>query len=245
MKGKFVNYSWTDVKDFETLKNLEHKPQGPRHIPVPHFYAIEFFKEKLKEHNIEVTAERAALSPDTYKMIYLADVKPLDGKVSNDFSFSVGFLNNNDRTRAFTGIAGTHVYLNNSQMYVSEGAFKTRHTTNVHEYLNDRIGNVITWFKNYYAEQSGRVDKMKNTPCDDKILGSVLLHYIRKPYSLSSTNIKNIVKEYDTPKYEAFKERNLWSLQNTTMEVFKRVKSPLYRLEAMEVFTDAIDQFLK
>ena len=244
MKGKMVNYAWTEVKNFETLKNLDHQPQGPRHIPVPHHYAIEFFKERLAEHNIEVTAERAIMSPDTYKLIYLADVKPLDGKVSEDFTYSVGFLNNNDRSRAFTGIAGTHIYVNDAQMYVSEGAFKTRHTTNVHEYLNDRIGKVISWFKEYYAIQSGRIEKMKNTPCTDDMLGAVILKYIRQPYSLSSTNIKNIVKEFDKPKYEAFKERNLWSLQNTTMEVFKRVKSPLFRLEAMETFSEAIDPYL-
>ena len=245
MSGKIANAGWTEVKNFESLKNLDHQPMGTRHTPVPHFTAIEFFKEKLLEHGIEVIKDRAIMSPDTYKLVYVADVKPLDGKVSDDFTYSVGFLNNNDRSRAFTGIAGTTVYVNNSQMYVSEGVFKTRHCTNVREYLNDRIGSIITWFKDYYAVQSGRIEKMKKTPCTDGILGSVLLAYIRQPYTLSSTNIKSIVKEYDKPKFEVFKDRTLWALQNTTSEVFKKVKSPLARLEAMEVFNEAIDPYLK
>jgi hypothetical protein len=245
MNAKLNNEGWSEVSNFETLQNLDHQPMGPRHMPIPHYTAIEFFKERLAEHGIQVIAEHAIMSPDTYKLMYVADVAPIDGIVNEDFCYSVGFLNNNDRSRAFTGIAGTRVHMNNAGMYVCEGAFKTRHMQNVFNYLTERSANIIQWFKDYHAQQSGRVAKMKATPCTDEILGSVLLQYIRKPYTLSSTNIKLIVKEFDNPKYEAFKDRTLWSLQNTTAEVFRRVKSPLFRLEAMEVFNEAIDNYLK
>lgn len=245
MNGKMSNAGWTEVKNFESLKNLDHQPMGPRHMPIPHLTAIEFFKERLQEHGIEITNERAIMSPDTYKLMYIADVKPAEETTSEDFCFSVGFLNNNDRSRAFTGIAGTRVHMSSSQWYVSEGSFKTRHMQNVFSYLTERSANIIQWFKDYQKEQSGRIDKMKATACTDSIVGEVILKFIRKPYILSSTNIKNIVKEYDKPKFEAFKEKNLWSFQNTTMEVFKRVKSPLFRLEAMEFFDEAVEPYLK
>jgi hypothetical protein len=244
MNAKMNNAGWTEVKNFESLKSLDHQPQGPRHMPIPHFTAIEFFKERLQEHGIEITSERAIMSPDTYKLMYIADVKPVNEVTSEDFCFSVGFLNNNDRTRAFTGIAGTKVAMTSSQWYVSEGSFKTRHMQNVFSYLTERSANIIQWFKDYQKEQSGRIDKMKNTECTDAMVGEVILKYIRTPYILSSTNIKNIVREYDKPKFEAFKEKTLWSFQNTTMEVFKRVKSPLARLEAMEFFDEAVDNYI-
>ena len=245
MDAKMHNDGWTEVKNFETLKNLDHQPMGPRHLPIPHFTAIEFFKERLLEHGIKVVSERAIMSPDTYKLMYVADVEPLNGVAETDFCFSVGFLNNNDRSRAFTGIAGTHVHMNNAGMYLCEESFKTRHMQNVYSYLTDRSAKIIQWFKDFYAKESGRIQKMKNTPCTDEMVGAVILNYIRKPYTLSSTNIRNIVKEYDKPKYEAFKPRNLWSLQNTTAEVFRKVKSPLFRLEAMEVFEESIEPYLK
>lgn len=240
MNARLANGGWSEVTSMETLKNLTFEPQGPRHIPVPHDYAIEFFKNQLAEHGIEVTAEKTILSPDTMKCIYVADVLPY-GEKDNDFSFSVGFINNNDRTKAFTGLAGTHVYANNATMFVSDGSFKTRHTTTVKDMLYERTAYIIDWFNEYYKAQRGVIEKMKNTPVTDEMVGKLIMNYIREKYVLSSTNIKRIVEEWDKPKYEVFKERNLWSLQNTCSEVFKKIKSPMFKLLAMDVFNETFD----
>lgn len=237
MSSKMNVGGWVEVKDYSTLSNLQFDSQGPRHVPVPHDYAIDFFKNALAEHNIEIIRERAVLSPDTMKLMFVADVRP-QGKAEDGFVFSVGFINNNDRTKAFTGIAGTTVYVNNAQWYVSDNSFKTRHTTTVREMLAERSAHIINWFNEYYQQQSGIIEKMKQTKVTDKDVGGLVLTYIRDKYVLSSTNIKRIVDEWDHPKYEEFKERNLWSLQNTCAEVFKKIKSPMFRLQAMEVFTE-------
>ena len=237
MNAKMSVGGWTEVKDYDMLSNLEFESQGPRHVPVPHDYAIEFFKNSLMEHNIEIIRERAMLSPDTMKLMFVADVRP-NGKAEEGFVFSVGFINNNDRTKAFTGIAGTTVYVNNAQWYVSDNSFKTRHTTTVREMLAERSAHIINWFNEYYQQQSGVIERMKNTQITDKDVGGLVLAYIREKYVLSSTNIKRIVDEWDKPKHEEFKPRTLWSLQNACAEVFKKVKSPMFRLQAMEVFTE-------
>lgn len=240
MNAKLANGGWTEVKDIESLKDLKFDPQGPRHVPVPHDYAVVFFKERLAEHNIEIVREKIALSPDTMKLIYVADVRP-EGKAEDGFIFSVGFINNNDRTKAFTGIAGTTVYVNNAQWYVSDNSFKTRHTTTVREMLMDRSAHIIEWFNEYYQNQSGTILKMKETTVTDKEVGKLVLNYIREKYVLSSTNIKRIVDEWDKPRYEEFKPRTLWSLQNACAEVFKKIKSPMFRLQAMEVFHETFN----
>ena len=237
MNGKMCTGGWTEVKDYSTLKSLVFESQGPRHVPVPHDYAIDFFKNTLFEHNIEVIRERAVLSPDTKKLMFIADVRP-NGKAEDGFVFSVGFINNNDRTKAFTGIAGTTVYVNNAQWYVSDNSFKTRHTTTVRDMLAERSAHIIAWFNEYYQKQSGIIEKMKNTKISDKEVGKLVLAYIRDKYVLSSTNIKRIVEELDNPTHPEFEPRNLWSLQNACAEVFKKVKSPMFRLQAMEVFTE-------
>ena len=237
MNGKMCAGGWTEVKDYSTLKSLVFESQGPRHVPVPHDYAIDFFKNTLFEHNIEVIRERAVLSPDTMKLMFIADVRP-NGKAEDGFVFSVGFINNNDRTKAFTGIAGTTVYVNNAQWYVSDNSFKTRHTTTVRDMLAERSAHIIAWFNEYYQKQSGIIEKMKNTKISDADVGKLVLAYIRDKYVLSSTNIKRIVEEWDNPTHSEFEPRNLWSLQNACAEVFKKVKSPMFRLQAMEVFTE-------
>ena len=237
MSSKMAVGGWTEIKDYDVLKNLKFDPQGPRHVPVPHDYAIEFFKNSLSEHNIEIVRERAVLSPDTMKLMYIADVRP-NGKVEDGFIFSIGFINNNDRTRAFTGLAGTTIYVNNAQWYVSDNSFKTRHTTTVRDMLAERSAYIINWFNEYYQNQSGIIEKMKQTNITDSEVGGLILRYIREKYILSSTNIKRIVDEWDKPRYEEFKPRTLWSLQNACSEVFKKIKSPMFRLQAMEVFTE-------
>lgn len=235
MNAKLTTGGWTEITNMDQLKDLKFDPQGPRHVPVPHDYAIAFFKERLNEHNIEIVREKIVLSPDTMKLMYVADVRP-EGKAEDGFIFSVGFINNNDRTKAFTGIAGTTVYVNNAQWYVSDNSFKTRHTTTVREMLMDRSAHIIEWFNEYYQKQTGIILKMRETPVTDKEVGKLVLNYIREKYILSSTNIKRIVDEWDKPRHEEFKPRTLWSLQNACAEVFKKIKSPMFRLQAMEVF---------
>ena len=242
MSCKIEAAGWTRVVDVENLENIHHSPQGPRHVPVPHHLAIKSFRDQLNEHNIAVLKEDIVISPDTFRLMYLADVA---SENCNEYVYQVGFINNNDRSKAFTGIAGTKVIINSAQMHYSDGSYKTRHTTNVREMLYERNAHIIRWFKEFYAEQTGRIEAMKNTEVTDEILGAVVLAYIRNRYTLSSTNIKNIVKEYDDPKYDEFKARNLWSLQNTTAEVFKKVKSPLLKLEVMEIFGETINQFIQ
>ena len=231
--SKIEAAGWMKVIDIENLKNIKHAPQGPRHVPVPHYDAIVSFRDQLAEHNIQVLSETIVLSPDTFRLMYLADIAAKD---TDEYVYQVGFINNNDRSKAFTGLAGTKVFINNAQMHYSDGSYKTRHTTNVREMLYERNAHIIRWFEEFYAEQTGRIEAMKNTEVTDEILGAVVLSYIRNRYTLSSTNIKNIVKEFDDPKYDEFKPRTLWSLQNTTAEVFKKVKSPLLKLEVMEIF---------
>lgn len=240
--SKIEAAGWMKVTDIENLKNLNHTPQGPRHVPVPHYDAIVSFRDQLAEHNIQVLNEKIVLNPDMFRLMYLADIAAKD---TDEYVYQVGFINNNDRSKAFTGIAGTKVLINSAQMHYSDGSYKTRHTTNVREMLYERNAHIIMWFKEFYAEQTGRIEAMKNTEVTDEILGAVVLAYIRNRYTLSSTNIKNIVKEYDDPKYDEFKARNLWSLQNTTAEVFKKVKSPLLKLEVMEIFGETINQFIQ
>ena len=211
MNAKLTTGGWTEVKDFNTLGELKFEAQGPRHVPVPHDYAINFFKERLAEHNIDIVRE------------------------------TIGFINNNDRTKAFTGLAGTTVYINNAQWFVSDNSFKTRHTTTVKEMLMDRSAHIISWFQEYYQKQYGIILKMKETQVSDTEVGKLILNYIREKYILSSTNIKRIVEEWDNPRYEEFKPRTLWSLQNACAEVFKKIKSPLFRLQAFEVFHETFN----
>ena len=238
--SKIAAAGWIRVTDINNLSDIKHAPLGPRHVPVSHYDAIVSFKNQLEEYNIQVLNESIVISPDTYRLMYLADIAVKNAK---EYVYQVGFINNNDKSKAFTGLAGIKVLINEAQMHYSDNSYKTRHTTNVKEMLYERNAHIITWFKEFYTEYSGKIEKFKNIKVTDEILGAVVLAYIRNRYTLSSTNIKNIVKEYDNPKYDEFKPRTIWSLQNTTNEVFKKVKSPLLRLDAMEIFNETIDKF--
>lgn len=238
--SKIAAAGWIRVTDINNLSDIKHAPLGHRHVPVSHYDAIVSFKNQLEEYNIQVLNESIVISPDTYRLMYLADIADKNAK---EYVYQVGFINNNDKSKAFTGLAGIKVLINEAQMHYSDNSYKTRHTTNVKEMLYERNAHIITWFKEFYTEYSGKIEKFKNIKVTDEILGAVILAYIRNRYTLSSTNIKNIVKEYDNPKYDEFKPRTIWSLQNTTNEVFKKVKSPLLRLDAMEIFNETIDKF--
>jgi hypothetical protein len=239
-----INNAWEEVKNVESIIRLNHLPQGPRHVPVQHYDAIQSFKERLAENNIKVISDKSIISPDSLRLIYMADVEP-NNKKTNGFNFSVGFLNNNDRSRAFTGICGTHTWVSDAEMYISDNSFKTRHTTYVKDMLFERSANIINWFNEYHMKQSGKIETMKNLDVTEEYLGKLIIKYIREKYTISSTNIKRLIEYFDDANIEEYdNKRSVWMLYNTTAMVFKKIKSPLLRLEAMSIFNEFLDETL-
>jgi hypothetical protein len=97
--------NWQETTNVETLKNVIAEAMGPRHCPVNHGEALQMFSDRLHNSGLEVSTDRGLLSPDQKKYVYVADINDN----INDYKFTIGFVNYNNRQKAFSGIAGERV----------------------------------------------------------------------------------------------------------------------------------------
>lgn len=230
--------NWENTTNINRLLNISTEPLGPRHQPVPHAHALELFKERFAESGGIITKDTGLLSQDELKYIYTAEVE--DPNIS-DFAFTLGFINFNNCTKAFTGLFGEKVFVCSNEMFTGETINDNkRHTTNVWGKLGGKINSIIERFNDFRKERLIEIDNMKAKKMTDKDAGEMLLNIFRNRI-MSNTNVSRIVREWDFPTHPEFKEKNLWNFQQACTEVAKNIPDPNARIHA----TNSISGLIK
>jgi hypothetical protein len=223
---------WMETIQPEIL-DFEPEILGPKHCPVNHSRILTGFKEQLTARHINITIEKGMLSPDKARFIYVADINT---GMAADYTYTIGFINYNDKTRAFTGLYGEKVFVCSNQMFHGTAVeTKKRHTSSIIEVLTGKIEIIVDSFTRFVEGRQNEISQLKSTAFDDNRVGNVILNAIRNQ-TLGMANIGRIVEEWDSPAHDEFKERNAWSFQNAVTEVLKRVENPLEKVRASEEF---------
>ena len=228
--------SWDRTIDNSLLQSIDIKPQGPRHQPINHGFALELFKNKIRDNNLTISKETGLLSPDRMKYVYVSDINSSD---ISDYTFTLGFVNYNNRQKSFTGLAGEKVFICSNECYQGLLVGGKRHTTNIKDKLEDKITDIINSFLTFRDGRKTEIDGYKKTKFTDQNVANIVLDLIRNS-QISNTDLSRIVREWDRPSYDDFSERTAWSFTNAGTEVFKRLNNPLHKMEIMEDFKKAI-----
>ena len=233
-------------KNWERTTNLERlaiEPEilGPRHSPVPHADALGLFKERIGDNGITITKETGLLSQDEMKYIYVAEVK--DTAIS-DLALTMGFINFNNKKKAFTGLFGERVFVCSNEMFHGETIHDNRrHTTNIWGKLNDKVDSIVEKFKRFREIRLKEIEQLKDHSMTDSDVGEMVVNIMRN-HILSNTNTARLVKEWDHPTHPDFLPRNMWSFQNHFTEVAKRISDPGRRIKATHNFGELIKEMV-
>ena len=217
---------WSETVDLNDLRAVKTTPLGTKHHPVNHGDALEMFKTKLIDNGINVIKERGMLSVNKLKYIYVADVY----NKCSDMVLTNGFINYNDKSKAFTMVMGEKVFVCSNECVSHQlRDLKSRHTGNVYQEIRDKMQSGIERFFEFTNERINDINMMKETPFGEKQLGSVILD-LHRGSGLSNTNIGKIVEEFDNPSYPEFMDRSAWNFHNACTHVFKRIADPIVRI---------------
>lgn len=228
MSARILNQkNWIETIDAGRLTEIETSAQGPRHCPINHGNALTMWRDLIGGSNLQIVNERGLLSQDNMKFILTSDV--VDAKFE-DFTFTIGWINYNNRMKAFTGFAGEKVFVCSNEM-VSCQIYDSRrkHTTNVLDILKEKMTNIIEKFKSFRDERIVQIETMKTIPFADAQLGKLVLKLHREG-NIGNTDIDRIIAEYDTPSHDCFAPRTAWSMQNHLTEVAKKIDDPCRRI---------------
>lgn len=233
--------NWDETVDVERLSKIKPQSLGPRHKPVCHGDVLKMFKERMEDNGITVVGERGLLSDDRLKYVYVADVYDED---VDDYTFTLGFVNYNNKKKALAGITGERVAVCSNENYIGEDVNdRKRHTNNIGDRLFDKCENIIDKFTNFKKVRAEEIKQMQATPFTDENMGNVVLSLLRKSV-ISNTDVARIVKEYDEPSYKEFSHGTAWCFLNACTTVLKKTENPLRRMEICRDIRDAIQKEL-
>jgi hypothetical protein len=218
---------WLETTNVDFLKDIRNPVLGNRHVPVNHGDVLDMFHLKGAEQGMSFGESSGYLSPEQDKFIYV-----VESEVTPEQSYAIGFINFNDRSRSFVGLAGEKVFVCSNMCF--GGVFapsRTRHTVNVEDRLDEKVNNIFEGYQTYVNAMRDEQEFLRNKAIDDAKLGQVLVELHRSKI-MGATNVQRVVEEFDKPTFNDNDEpSNGWRLQNAFTHVLKKIKNPIQNID--------------
>lgn len=228
-----VQKLWRDVGD-EELEGIVTPSLGTKHVPLKHADSVRRFHENLTRNNIATPVARTTVSVDGLKCVHIADVAKNDP--DSEYGFTIGFVNYNDKSKCWTGLAGTRH--NDGMVFTSTHIPESRrkHTISLLNVVDDKIDSTVDMFKKYMIQRQVEIEYLKSVDVDDDMIARLLLglHRDNSAARLCSYDIERVVTLWDDPPREDFKPRTVWTLHKVFAFVTNPTPNPLRRIEALE-----------
>ena len=208
-----VDNKWyrENATDVEFLREKEmFTTRSERHHPVYSYTILEKFRDKAHLLGMELVNEKGALLKKGDRYIYTAEVVD---KTHPDYNLSIGFRNFNDGSLAFSGMCGSNIFV--CQNGVCSSVIipsRQRHTKGI-ENIDEKIDTIFSRFLEDGKKTHEQIEMMKSTPCDDKIVMSLISRLIRGN-KMGNTHICDILREYDKPRYNDNNDISVMRLWN-------------------------------
>ena len=224
---------WRSVT-LEELDNIVTPPLGSRHVPLKHSDSVKRFEENLVRNNIVVVNRSMVISVDNMRYIHTVEVAKAD--MESEYSFITGFVNYNDTTKCWTGLAGTKHSdgLVFTTSHIPES--RRKHTISLLNVVDDKIDSTVDMFKKYMISRRVEIEYLKSIEADAEGLGRFILAMLRdkNPLALSAVDVQRILTHWDTPPREDLKDRTMWTLHKILALVTNPTPNPVRRMECLE-----------
>jgi hypothetical protein len=195
--------------DYDGLRQLETPPATPSHIPIPHFRVVDLVKTAVGMYGHEVIAEHHGITEDGARYFGLLSLRsPYTG-----YEDTVGLRNSHDKSFPVGVGFGSRVFVCDNLAFVADTTIKRRHTANLKRDLPGIIGELIEPLALHREAQHRTFERYKHTMLTDERADHAVLNMYREGI-INVQRIPEVLKEWDTPTFEDFDERNAWRLFN-------------------------------
>ena len=195
--------------------------------PIQHSVLVDEILEGLARRQLSVIHDEYAVSDDGMKLFGLLDL----ATSSDDFRFSIGIRNANDKSMRFGMVSGLKVFVCDNMAFHGEFfAIQAKHTKNLQ--VMDSIALGIDRIQRNFKPLTEQVERWKqNQLTDDRAKSLIYDAFIGDKLDAPKHLARLVGDHYFNPQYSAFEPRNTWSLQNAFTSAFK-VLDPLPQFRA-------------
>lgn len=225
---------WTQTTDVDLLLDIPTEVLGLRHYPINHGEVVSRFEAMIADIGMEPIERIGQLSPDNRNYIYQCKFQ------HSWFSFTLGFINYNDKKKSFQGLAGEEVFVCTNGMVkgaITESVRK--HTTNVMDVLDDKIQATIGYFQSFIETRETQIMERSELTIHRDVVGELIMQSFDA--GISPSTVGQVYQEFQEPSFEyPFNQQSLYGWQNAATHVFKKF-NPLYRVEMTQLLDGVID----
>lgn len=206
------------------------KAEGIWH-PIAHDYLISELHKRLPNFGMTVVAEAYGLfynkkqGTEGDRMFGLMQVEPTfsildDDDKHDDYSLVFGVRNSHDKAFAAGVCCGLSVFVCDNLSFSGEITLARRHTTNIMNDLPNIINSAVANLVDMRHTQATRIEAYKETELTNNHAKALILDGFTAG-AINSTRIVKVLAEWNEPRHDEFKPRNVWSLFNGVTEVLK------------------------
>ena len=186
--------------------------------PIPHHHLVDKVQDRLQQQGLRVQTARHTVTHGTNRYFGTLELMPEPGR---EYRRMVGIRNSHDKKFSASIVAGARVIVCSNGMFVGEELCLARkHTSRVHEDLDDRLDDSFSrllteWTTNDRRIMMYREKRISNTEAHDLMILAV------DAEAIPASSIPKVLREYREPFLPDFHPRTVWSLHNAFTEVMK------------------------
>jgi Domain of unknown function (DUF932) len=196
---------------YDALRQLETPAATPTHVPIPHFRVVDLIKSTLGMYGHEITGEHHGITEDGARYFGLLSLRSTYGHYED----TVGLRNSHDKSFPIGIAFGSRVFVCDNTAFIADHVVKRRHTANAKRDLPGLMGELIEPLALQREAQARTFERFRGTMLTDQQADHAVLNLYREGI-VNIQRIPEVLKEWDTPSFEEFTERNAWRLFNAT-----------------------------
>lgn len=177
-------------------------------------------------HRVEETLDAAGFRIGERKLIVshggdrFFGVLDLRSQLADGVSLSIGVRNSVDKSFPIGFCCGSRVFVCSNLAFRSEVVIARRHTRFGEERFTEATALAVEGLHHFQAQEHERIAQLQQWELPEEAANSVLLRSFETGI-VSSRLLPEVIREWRSPSYEAFRPRNAWSMLNCFTHVLK------------------------
>jgi hypothetical protein len=196
--------------DYDGLRSIPTPEATETHVPIAHFRVVDLVKNTVGMYGHEVVSEHHGITEDTMRYFGVLCLK----SSYTGYEDMVALRNSNDRSFPVSIGFGSRVFCCDNMALVADHVIKRRHTVNLKRDLPGIIGELIEPLAEQREAQHRTIERYRTTQLDDLLADHAMMRMYREEV-INLQRLPDVLKEWENPSFEDFKERNAWRLFNS------------------------------
>jgi len=224
------------------LKSLPCPEPTDSWMPIAHHEVVERLTRRLERRHLAIRSARMTVADGRIygpgdpvevpgaKLFASFDLEPINGiNFPTGCIPSLGLRNSVDKSYSLSVLAGARVLVCSNGVLSAEFIVSRKHTSGIR--LNESIDRALDAFMNSVRSFGELHERLRMKPIGLDAAKALVVDCAIAG-ALPSSHVVDVVREFESPRHEEFRDRNLWSLYNAATESsFKRM-SPQRAAEA-------------